>query len=225
MSSMPVSGASEALPAPGVAVVDDHPLVALALASLIEGTSGIRFVGHVETVSAVDTLAERPALVVLDLQLADGSEPEANVAALRRRGCQVLGFTSGENPYLARRLTASDVLGLLRKSAPPERIRATIAAAVRGESVWSDEWTVPAGADPVPGAAPLTAREQEVLGLYAAGVGAKSVARRLHISENTVNDHLRRIRKLYAQLGRPANTKVELYQRAQEDGYLRLPTG
>jgi DNA-binding CsgD family transcriptional regulator len=50
------------------------------------------------------------------------------------------------------------------------------------------------------------------------------VARRLHISENTVDDHLRRIRTVYSQLCRPANTKVELYQRGMEDGILPYPT-
>jgi len=63
-----------------------------------------------------------------------------------------------------------------------------------------------------------------VLALYASGMAAKSVARRLHVTENTVDDHIRRIRQVYSQLNRPANTKVELYQRGMEDGILPYPT-
>ena len=59
--------------------------------------------------------------------------------------------------------------------------------------------------------------------MYASGLGARDVATRLFISENTVNDHLRRIRSVYHQLGRPAATKVELYQRGLEDGYVPVP--
>ena len=64
---------------------------------------------------------------------------------------------------------------------------------------------------------------REVLELYASGVGAKEVAQRLFISEHTVIDHLRQIRKAYQRLGRPAHTKVELYQRGVEDGYVPGP--
>jgi FixJ family two-component response regulator len=61
------------------------------------------------------------------------------------------------------------------------------------------------------------------LALYASGRGAKSVAFELGITENTVDDHLRRIRREYALLGRDAGTKVDLYQRGIEDGYLPPP--
>ena len=40
----------------------------------------------------------------------------------------------------------------------------------------------------------VVAREREVLSLYATGMGAKEVGAALFVSENTVNDHLRRIR-------------------------------
>nr|WP_284299928.1 hypothetical protein [Homoserinibacter gongjuensis] len=50
------------------------------------------------------------------------------------------------------------------------------------------------------------------------------MAQRLNVTENTVADHIRRIRTVYAQLARPANTKVELYQRGLEDGFLPPPT-
>jgi DNA-binding CsgD family transcriptional regulator len=86
------------------------------------------------------------------------------------------------------------------------------------------EWAVAVDSDPALRSAPLTAREREVLALYATGLGAKSVARQLNVSENTIADHIRRIRTVYAQLARPANTKVELYQRGLEDGFLPPPT-
>ena len=54
-------------------------------------------------------------------------------------------------------------------------------------------------------------------------MGAKQVAAQLFVSENTVNDHLRRIKRIYRELGRPAATKVELYQRGLEDGYVPAP--
>ncbi len=166
----------------------------------------------------------RPELVVLDLNLRDGSQPSENVAALRARGMNVLTLTSGENPFLIREVSRSETLGIVRKSAPASEVLDAIASAARGEMVVTTEWAAALDSDPDLRTAPLTAREREVLALYASGVGAKTVATELRISENTVDDHIRRIRTVYRLLGRPANSKVELYRRGVEDGYLPLPT-
>ncbi|HMQ65504.1 MAG TPA: helix-turn-helix domain-containing protein, partial [Arachnia sp.] len=72
-------------------------------------------------------------------------------------------------------------------------------------------------------AAGITAREAEVLALYAVGETAERVAAQLFISRETVLSHLQRIRAKYASVDRPARSKVELYQRAIEDGILALP--
>ena len=77
----------------------------------------------------------------------------------------------------------------------------------------ADDWPVPE----------LAPRESEALGLYATGLPLKSVARRMHLSEDTVKEYLDRVRRKYTRAGRPAYTKVDLYQRAVEDGYLPPP--
>ena len=66
----------------------------------------------------------------------------------------------------------------------------------------------------------LTPREREVLSLYANGETADSVARMLWISRDTVLDHIRRIRAKYAAVSRPADTKIDLYRQAAEDGLI-----
>ena len=208
-----------------VAIVDDHDLVGVAVGGLIESHASLRFVGHAETVDAL--LARRVAaqLVVLDLNLGDGSLPSRNVELLRASSAEVLVLTSGENPFLIREVSRSGVLGVIRKSAPVDEILSAIVRAATGEPVVTTEWAAAVDSDPDLRAAPLTEREREVLALYASGLEAKAVARRLFVSENTVDDHIRRIRSVYSQLGRPARTKVELYRRGQEDGYLPLPSG
>jgi len=207
-----------------VAIVDDHELVALALGDRIDAREGLEFVGRAETVDQLVRRSRPADLVVLDLNLRDGSLPADNVARIRKWGAQVLVLTSGENPYLTREASRTDVLGVVRKSARPDRILDAIAAAATGQPVVTTEWAVALESDPELRAAPLTEREREVLELYALGLGAKAVAAKLHVSESTVIDHIRRIRAIYAQLQRPANTKVELYQRGLEDGYLPFPS-
>ena len=206
-----------------VAVVDDHELVALAIAGLVEAEAGLTFARHATTVSALVGPRHDADVVILDLSLRDGSTPEENVRALQAWGAEVLVLTSAENPYLVREASRTGALGIVRKSAPREVITAAVHAAARGEHVPSTEWASALDTDPVLRAAPLTARERQVLGHYASGMGAREVATALFVSENTVNDHLRRIRAVYHQLGRPASSKVELYQRSIEDGFIPAP--
>lgn len=206
-----------------VAIVDDHALVALAIGPLIASHESLAYVGHASTVDELARTVVDPELVVLDLLLRDGSTPAQNVEQLHALGADVLVLTSGDNRFLVRAALRAPTLGIVRKSAPPAEILKAVATAATGEPVLSTEWAMTVETDPEMRSAPLTDREREVLALYASGVGAKSVARTLFISENTVKDHIKRIRLLYQQLGRPANTKVELYQRGQEDGFLPVP--
>lgn len=207
-----------------IAVVDDHELVALALGDRIDAREDLEFVGHAERVEQLLRRSRAADLVVLDLNLRDGTQPGENVERIRGWGAGVLVLTSGENPYLTREASKADVLGIVRKSAPSDRILDAIAAAARGQPIVTAEWAVALESDPALKAAPLTDREREVLALYALGLGAKAVASKLFVSESTVIDHIRRIRAVYAQLQRPANTKVELYQRGLEDGILPFPS-
>jgi DNA-binding NarL/FixJ family response regulator len=207
-----------------VAIVDDHELVVLAISGLVERDPSLELVQHAESVGQLLADGLAAGLVVLDLNLRDGSTPSENVDRIRAAGAEVLVLTSGENPYLIREVSRCGVLGIVRKSAAPDDILGAIRAAAEGRPIVTTEWAAALDADPDLRSAPLTEREREVLALYASGLPAKSVARRLHITENTVDDHIRRIRTVYSQLSRPANTKIELYQRGMEDGILPYPT-
>lgn len=207
-----------------IAVVDDHDLVALALEGLLRASGEAVELVRAATVADLTAWPRDVELVILDLQLRDGSTPAANIAQLEAWGASVLVLTSGENPYLVRDASRADPLGIIRKSAKPEAILEAVRCAMRGEPVASAEWASALDTDPLLDAAPLTTREREVLELYASGVGAKQVAALLFVSENTVNDHLRRIKRIYRELGRRADTKIELYQRGVEDGFVPAPS-
>lgn len=206
-----------------IIVVDDHDLVALALRSLIASAADLAWVRHSTTVRDLVRGPVDTDLVVLDLQLGDGSTPTENIAALRAWGAHVLVLTSGENSYLVREASRADPLGIVSKSAPPAAILEALRCAGRGEPALSVEWASAIDADPLTAAAPLTDREREVLELYASGAAAKQVATMLYVSENTVKDHLRRIKRVYRDLGRDADTRIELYQRSIEDGFVPAP--
>lgn len=214
----------EAVRSRSVAIIDDHALVALAIGPGIAADDALEYVGHAHDVSAFERLLWRPDLVVLDLMLRDGSHPADNIDRVRAVGAEVLVLTSGDNRYLVREALRCPTLGVVRKSAPPAEILTAIRTAAFGQHWISAEWAMTVDTDPALRRTSLTNREHQILSMYATGAGAKMVASALGISENTVNDHLRRIKTMYQRLGRTANTKVELYQRGMEDGFLPLPS-
>lgn len=202
-----------------IGIVDDHEVTILGVLAVVAAAPDDFVADHAATVSDLLATAEHFDVVVLDLRLADGSSPRDNVHALIGAGARVLAYTSGEDPTLVREAARAGVVGMVRKSEPPEVLLDGIRQAVRGQVVASTEWAaaIDADRDRIPR---LTERETQVLALYASGEKAVRVARLLGISRDTGLDHVRRIRAKYAEAERPAPTKVDLYRRAIEDGLM-----
>ncbi len=209
-----------------VALVDDHEIVARGFADVFGSLPGIEVVATAATVSE---LLKSPAaangidLAILDLRLADGSDVARNVRRLRTAGAGVLAFTGGDDAPLMRAAARSGVLGVVLKSEPTAVLLDVVTRAAAGEVIASTEWAAALDGDPELVDAGLSRREREVLSLYAAGAKAPLVAERTGVSESTVIDYIRRVRSKYERVGRTANTKVDLYKRALEDGILPIP--
>ncbi|MFT3862579.1 DNA-binding response regulator [Micropruina sp.] len=204
-----------------VGIVDDHPALILGTSVLINAHPGLVVTGTGASAAALLASGASYDIVLLDLILADGARTAGNVSAFVSRGVPVLAYTSGDRPELIREAGRAGVMGVIRKSEPPKRLIAAIHAVLRGEVVVSPDWAAAIDTDDEFVTAQLTAREAEVLALYASGETAERVAQRLYISRVTVIDHIRRIRAKYAAVDRTAINKVDLYQRAVEDGIIR----
>src|SRR5690606_23609151 len=155
-----------------------------------------------------------------DLRLSDGSNPQHNVAAIHEMGAHVLIYTGAEDRKLIQSAARSGALGLIRKSVDPDVLLDAIRTASHGREVFGTDWAAAIDADEVLADAKLSNREQEVLSLYASGETAASVAQRTNLSRETVADYVSRIRRKYAEAGRPAHSRIDLYERAIEDGIL-----
>lgn len=205
-----------------VGFVDDHPAMRLGLAALLSKTPDLQLVATSDSVRGLLQRAADLDVVLLDLILADGSTPAENIRALRSAGYPVLALTSGERPQLVREAGRSGVAGMVRKSEPADVILTQIRAVLRGEVAATPDWAAALDSDTRFVSARLTAREAEILELYASGETAERVAGELFISRETVVDALKSIRAKYADAARPVRNKVDLFRRAVEDGVLTL---
>ncbi len=207
-----------------IGAVDDHPVI---LAGVSEGLRWHLPDSTVEPVTrTVDAfLAASPAvdLILLDIELHDGSDPADNVRRLIARGWPVLLFTQDPRMHLVSRTFRAGASGILSKGEDLATIAFAVGLVATGSPYLSPEWAVAVAHDEEWTAPNLAPREVEAVRLYAAGMKLTSVARRLGVSEDTARTYLLRARTKYAHTGRPANTKTDLYIRAVEDGLLPTP--
>lgn len=203
-----------------IALVEDHALIAIGFKDLIDAQPDLDLVAMVGTVAELEAVEGQLDLVVLDLRLADGSLPQDNVKAIHERGAHVLVYTGAEDRRMIQSAARSGALGLIRKSADPETLLAAIRTAASGGEVFGADWAAAIDADANLQDAKLSNREQEILSLYASGETAGSVALHTGLARETVADYVSRIRRKYAEAGRPAYSRVDLYKRALEDGLL-----
>ncbi|MFC9872651.1 response regulator transcription factor [Nocardia salmonicida] len=201
----------------GIAVIEDHSIWVRGLVSVLDQFHVDATVTHYQCVSELIAEGRQWDVVILDLVLDDASTPTNNIVELNAAGHQVLVITSAERPDLVREAARAGVLGIIRKSEPEAVIAESVKTAARHGVVTSVDWA--AALDGDAGFVPhLSAREREVLALWASGETAKSVAEMLGLSVNTVNGYIGRIKVKYEESGYPARTKAELREAAQRAG-------
>jgi two-component system, NarL family, nitrate/nitrite response regulator NarL len=213
-----------------IAAVDDHPIILDSIAGWVAtheqdpGGSDIRVVATATTVDALLAGPGRHAdVVLLDLELGDGTDVAANVTAILAAGPSVLILSASGRPPAVRAAIRAGARGYALKSERAVQIRSAIREVAAGQ-----DWISPALAhilatDDAAERPALSRQERRALELYATGLPLKSVARKMAISEETVKQYLGRVREKYALAGRAAPTKLELYYRAVEDGHLPPP--
>jgi DNA-binding NarL/FixJ family response regulator len=207
-----------------IAAVDDHPIVLDSVAGwIMAGEGEIRVVGTAATVDALLAGPGRHAdVVLLDLDLGDGTTVAGNVTAILAAGPAVLVLSASDRPPAVRAAMRAGARGYALKDEQASQIRSAIREVAAGRDWITPRLAYILATDDADGPA-LSHQERRALQLYAAGLPMKSVARKMTIGEETAKQYLGRVRTKYALAGRAAPTKIELYYRAVEDGHLLPP--
>ena len=181
-----------------VVVVDDHPVFRMGMVALLGSLPEIEVVAEAGTVAeAIGVVDEhRPDVVVMDLQLPDGSGVTATqriVADDPTIGVLVVTmFADDDAVFAAMRAGAR---GYLVKGAGQDEIERAIRSVANGEvilgaPVAQRAATLFAVRTPSSTFPELTAREHEVLELLARGLDNHAIGRRLNINEKTIRNHV-----------------------------------
>ena len=201
-----------------LAVVDDHPAIAAAIAAAARGHPEIELVGRAIDVAGGIALIEeaRPDVVLCDVWL--GGEP-GGLELVRRfgagRGPAILMLSGFEQASFLRAAFESGAAGYLSKAAELDEIIEAVGAVAAGETRFPAV-TLRALRDAPRRPSP---REIEAIRLLARGSTNDEIATGLGISIKTVESHLRRLFGRYGVLSR-----TELAMLAVREGWLGTET-
>ena len=180
-----------------IAVVDDHPHVAIALRALLDKTPDIRLVAESRRGGDVAALARqaRPDVLLLDLSI----EPEFDALTTVRRlhtdfpNLKVCLLSAHLEPSLVRDLLQAGACGyILKDDDYVSRIDTIIRDLADGRVYLSPQaYEALAQATRAEGTEqPLSEREIEILRLAQRGLPNPQIAQALRISPGTVRNHL-----------------------------------
>lgn len=162
--------------------------------------------------------ARHPQVVLLDLRLAGGVVGVGDVEALVERGMRVLIVSGTRDAVVLQAILRAGAAGFVAKEDSSRELLAAIEAAATGNTWTSRELAEIVARDPVRPA--LSERELEAVTLYAGGLTMTSVARQMGVGYDTARQYVERARRKWADVGREARTKTDLYEAARQDGLL-----
>ena len=177
-----------------VIVVDDHPVFRSGVAALLE-VNGYRVVGEAagagEAVELVRRL--RPAIVLMDLGLPDGSGVTATERIVAEHPeVRVVVVTMFDDDGSVRAALQAGAAGYVVKDAGHAEIVAAVRAAELGAVVLGSGVSAPGSAvtfaEPVEDPFGLTRRERQVLDLVVRGLTNGQIAERLGLSGKTISN-------------------------------------
>lgn len=203
-----------------IVVVDDHQLVAEALAETLGAVAAFEVVGLApDLTTGIDLIAAtQPDIIIMDVRLPDGDGAAGTADALRvSPDSKVVVLSAETGVEVVARAVEAGAAGFLPKTTPLTELVDAVHRVRAGAALFAPEQLYEVaqhlhraesrvGSD-------LSAREREVLQLLSVGTSTQEIADTLFLSTHTVRNH---VRNISAKLG--AHSKLEAVAIATREG-------
>jgi DNA-binding NarL/FixJ family response regulator len=213
-----------------VLVVQDHPLLASAIARVLENEDGMTVVGIARRGDQAAELAasEQPSVVLMDFRLPNSTGPAAAARIRAAAPDAAIVFHSAEESetalldaidagataYLTKRASADQIVEAVRRASVGEVL---IPVALFAKAIARQRKAVTEKLAHDKLVAEFTPRELDVLRLLAEGLDTATLAERLGIASHTVEWH---VRHLIEKLG--VHSKLQAVIAAARMGLIEL---
>lgn len=205
----------------GVLLCDDHQLLADGLAAVLGSHDDIDIVAVVG--SAADAVAgvveHEPDVVLMDYELPGPNGVEATREILEQSpSTRVVMLTSFTDDAILVAAIEAGATGFVTKHSSSDELTAAVRLAAAGELIVPRDLLarlLPRLKGRHRRGIEVSEREREILQLLAGGASNADVARTLHLSPNTVRNHLARV---YVRLG--ARSRLEAVAIAVREGII-----
>jgi DNA-binding NarL/FixJ family response regulator len=208
MSSLETQSVAELEPkgkAPGLVwVVCSHPVIARGLESVLKDKAQV----HLGDAPPEDVA---PSSVILCPHSDDAEDIASEVKRVKEivPHAPILLFGLGVDQQVFQAAFGGGASGYLHSGLLPEQIISAVSLASAGEIVVPKEFLkgLVEEVAPIPRSA-LTPRQREILVLVAQGLSNAEIAKRLHLTENTIKQHLRHAYKTLKVKNRTEATRL-----------------
>lgn len=183
-----------------ILTIDDHALFRRCMSDYLNDTEDLEVVGEASSGEVGLDLAEKLqpdiALVDYDLGGQDGIALTEKIMA-RCPDCSVVILTGSEDENQMRRALSLGAKGYILKDIEPDKLVTRLQEIAAGEIAFPQSFLINQARNSVlpqkEGA--LTPREIEVLQLVTDGHTDRSIGNQLEVSENTVRNHMKSVRR------------------------------
>jgi two-component system NarL family response regulator len=179
-------------------IVDDHPMVAEGIQSILESYDDLSVVGTCNSGrSAIDRVgAMDPDVILMDLNMADvGGLTATEIILERRPDTRILILSMHDSREYISSALAHGAMGYLLKDVPTDEIKQAIDAVMAGRQYLCTGAAGSLKPKDEQAREALTGREQTILLQLAQGKSNKDVALALDISVRTVETHRKNIKR------------------------------
>ena len=174
-----------------VLIADDHAIVRIGLAALLNAKNDIEVVGQAKDgrSAVAETLRLNPDIVIMDLMMPimDGTAATAEIA-VKRPGVKVIILTTFSTSDGIQYALDAGAVGALMKNEETGSLVDAIRRVSKGETVISPDVEALIRQDPT--AAKLTPKQSKVLESLIRGLTNKDIAKILGITEGSVEEHI-----------------------------------
>ncbi len=204
-----------------IVLADDHEVVRNGLRMVLEAEEGFQVVAEAGDLDATRryVLAHRPNVLVLDLNMPEGSSLPA-IGKLREQSphTAVVVLTMQQDVAFAREALRSGALGYVLKHSAGNELVDAVRAAAAGDTYLNPKLGAQLAAAPEAAEGPpdgLTEREVDILRLIALGHTNSEVAEQLFLSVRTVETH-----RAHIQQKTSRSSRAELVRYALDHGLI-----